>query len=217
MLYLFSRLRSPAHSSCTSSGAAARKKRGFNLIESAIILAVIGLVIGGIWAASTGFYEDHKVSKTIQDIDVAARNIQNIISISDSANIGNGTGITALVRDSGAFPAGWVKGSSIKNPFGGNVSLSNYYGATYNNFNIQLFGIPRSACIKLIVKISSVRDMAETQKVRGAWTRIQANVTFPPSSDFSTFPISTSSADTACHQEEDNSIYIYYGYNRINH
>lgn len=42
-----------------------RKLRGFNLIEAAIVLAVVGFVIGGIWYAAAAVNENMKINKAI--------------------------------------------------------------------------------------------------------------------------------------------------------
>ena len=52
-----------------------RLKRGFSLVEAAIVLGVIGLVIGGIWYSAAKFYEDYKVNKTVEGIFSTARNM----------------------------------------------------------------------------------------------------------------------------------------------
>ena len=53
----------------SNSKAIAHKTRmGFNLIEAAIVLAVVGGVIGGIWYSAAKFYEDYKVGKTEERI-----------------------------------------------------------------------------------------------------------------------------------------------------
>lgn len=42
-----------------------KKKKGFSLIESAIVLAVVGLVIGGIWVAAASVIETRKANQTV--------------------------------------------------------------------------------------------------------------------------------------------------------
>lgn len=79
MLYPFF----PALSPCSpaSGGPALRRKRGFNLIESAVVLGVVGLVIGGIWVASSAMIENHKVNKTVADIQLIVKSTQSLFII----------------------------------------------------------------------------------------------------------------------------------------
>ena len=44
----------------------ADQSEGFSLIESTIVLGIVGLVLGGIWLAAATVSENHKVSKTIE-------------------------------------------------------------------------------------------------------------------------------------------------------
>lgn len=53
-------------------------KRGFNLIEIAIVLAVIGLVIGGIYVAAAAVTERQRQSKTITQMMTIVTNMRSI-------------------------------------------------------------------------------------------------------------------------------------------
>jgi len=52
--------------------------RGFNLVEAAIVLGVVGLVIGGIWAAAAQLNYQHKLSLSkagvLYYVDLTAKN-----------------------------------------------------------------------------------------------------------------------------------------------
>ncbi len=45
-----------------------RRRRGFNLIEAAIVLGVVGLVIGGIWVAAAEVSERMRIQRTIEQL-----------------------------------------------------------------------------------------------------------------------------------------------------
>jgi type II secretory pathway pseudopilin PulG len=214
MLYPFSRLYRPARSPASGDPALDRK-RGFNLIESAIVLGVVGLVIGGIWVAASAVNEEWKVSKTTEDIAVIVRKIQNLISFADAAAIGNEVNITATIRDAGIFPSDWVVGSSVKNDFRGAVTIISYVSPP--RFNFYLYGIPRSACVKIVVKVTSAganTGAASTTYFRGnslGFMYVNSAGTWSTS----TFPVSVAAATVACNQET-NLIMLTFGYTRIN-
>jgi hypothetical protein len=42
--------------------------RGFNLIEAAIVLGLVGLVVGGIWSAASNYLENQRVQRYAADI-----------------------------------------------------------------------------------------------------------------------------------------------------
>jgi len=53
--------RTHTHSVCHPS---ASQRRGFNLVEAAIVLGVVGLVIGGIWTAASSVAHNQKVNES---------------------------------------------------------------------------------------------------------------------------------------------------------
>ncbi len=65
----------------SSSVAVARKTRmGFNLIEAAIVLAVVGLVIGGIWVAAASLAQRRFEQQFMEGLLVLATNAQKYLS-----------------------------------------------------------------------------------------------------------------------------------------
>lgn len=54
------------------------RKEGFSLIESAIVLAVVGLVIGGIWVAAASVIETRKVNQTVSGLFVIMNRVSNL-------------------------------------------------------------------------------------------------------------------------------------------
>lgn len=192
------------------------QKRGFSLIEAAFVLAVVGAVIGGIWVSAAKFYEDYKVNKTVSDMALIVKNIQNLISFRDALAIdgGNIVPITYTLMNAGVFPKDWIDGATVKDPFGEHTTIRSYYG---NFFMIQFPKVSRSACIKLVVRISSIGAIAGRLDNMG-WSRSSLSniqVNYP---DFGTgvFPISTAQAETACTSSTNNNVYFYYGYTRTN-
>lgn len=53
---------------------------GFSLIEAAIVLGVVGLVIGGIWVAAAAVSENHKQTRALQQIAYFTAQIGKIYS-----------------------------------------------------------------------------------------------------------------------------------------
>ena len=47
-------------------------KRGFSLIEAAIVLAVVGGVIGGIWVSADNVRENYKINQLTDGLILAA-------------------------------------------------------------------------------------------------------------------------------------------------
>jgi len=190
-------------------------RRGFSLVEAAIVLGVVGLVIGGIWVAAANMHESYKVNKTVADLSLIVKNVQGLISERDALAIGNVVEITSMLIASNTFPKDWVNGNSIKSPFGGMVTSFNYSGAPNPSFfSIRFFSLPKHICIKLVVEVSSMAANTDGKSFnRPSLGEIQVNY---PTWYTGTFPVDTAQAETFCTSATNNSVYLYYGYTRIN-
>ncbi len=102
--------------------------RGFNLVEAAIVLGVIGLVIGGIWVAASSVQSSMRVNQLTTDITTIRARTDQIISVPQYAGVS-----TTLVDVDGSggpglnmaiFPDTWIQGNYAINPFGGRTSMS---------------------------------------------------------------------------------------------
>lgn len=196
----------------TASTAQRRSKwqRGYNLIEAAIVLGVVVVVLGGIWTAAASYNETYKVNKTVEGFLTIVRNIQHLISIRDSQSLGYAQNISFMLVDAALAPKDWIENSSIKNAFGGDVYLSTYDSS--KSFNIAITGIPRSACVSLLVKLST-SELTSAKRLN--LIRIQVN--YPSYTlNTTTFPITLDQANLACTQKTNNRIYAYFPYTRIN-
>lgn len=127
------------------------QKKGFNLIEAAIVLAVVGGVIGGIWGVASKIREDWQVQKVASDINLAVSNLRDIFK-----------GLPV--------PSGWNNFYHIKlTPDSVRIANAGYWpmlpwksGTTYNSVIVDTTGnddVPfsfiigynkKSICIKLV-------------------------------------------------------------------
>lgn len=220
MLYPFSRLLCPAQSPA-SCGPALRRKGGFNLIESAIVLGVVGLVIGGIWVAAATMYENYKVNKTVEDLLLIVRNIQSLISKADSIAMGDRS-ISVAIMDADGFPKDWIRGGQIRHPFGGVAYAGNEVpSASKGLFRVGLMTVPPSACVKLITKLTAISAMAGNANA-GGWNAGMESRTdlarvriADPLWATDNFPVSPEMAREKCGQMTSD-ITFYYDYTRIN-
>lgn len=79
--------------------------RGFSLIEAAIVLGIVGLVIGGIWVAASAVQTQIRLAR-MQEFVINVHSKLNSFSKTMSANFGAQLGITSLVRD--VLPPGYT-------------------------------------------------------------------------------------------------------------
>lgn len=139
----------------TDSSSQQNKRQGFSLVESAIVLAVVGLVIGGIWVASAKFYEDYKVNKTVEGIFTIAHNVQNLVSFRDAAAIGSKF-INSTIIAANAAPINWIQGNTIQSPLGSDISVANGTNGIKYYFWVGARKLTIIQCTKLILAASSI-------------------------------------------------------------
>jgi hypothetical protein len=193
-----------------------KKKRGFSLIEIAIYLGVVALVIGGIWSASASFYENYKVSKTLEGNLEISRNLQRLISNADARAMPSWDDLTPFALDSNSFPTDWVNGTKVTHPFGGNVEIRNVEDAGFKKFNIFLFGIGKSACIKLVRQASNIASM--TSNLGSSYNNLGLRTlkVMNTNTYFSNFPVSLDAAKAACNDASSIELRFGFNYTRIN-
>ena len=146
MLYPFSRLFSPARSPASGSPAA-RKKRGFNLIEAAVVLGVVGLVIGGIWVAANAVSNRTKYNKLRTEIMQIYRAVNNLYGNMEDSN-----DITSLVIDAGLASSDMIDGATLKDPWGNQIIIEFERQRATNSyyFGILITGNSPSECIDIV-------------------------------------------------------------------
>lgn len=131
------------------------KNQGFNLIEAAIVLGIIGLVIGGIWIAASEAGQSRKINKTIEGLVTTVKNVQQLISARDAETIGYSISITNTLNAAKAFPANWIMSStSVQSEYGG-IGVTNYI--TPSRFDFTMRGFPAPDCITLIVRLTNIQ------------------------------------------------------------
>lgn len=132
------------HNPRSSSAAIARiTRRGFSLIEAAIVLGVVGLVIGGIWVAAANVRNAWTANKIVEDVLVTVKNIQNALSANDIMNLPNGADLGPYLIKMSLVPPNWHSPASSRpiNPYFTDAFVSVYKTmnlATYNSSNPTL-------------------------------------------------------------------------------
>ena len=67
----------PADAALSHVSPATSKLRGLSLIEAAIVLGVVGIVIGGIWVAASAAQQTYRANKISEDMVYIRENIQS--------------------------------------------------------------------------------------------------------------------------------------------
>lgn len=114
-----------------------------SLLETLGTLLIALIIIGGAALGLNAAFSHFKLSDMEQGIVTMRMQIQHMYSgSSDYSGLDN-----ALAIKAGVVPKQFVKGSAIKNPFGGDVVLSP--SPDNSAFSIQLTNVPQDQCTKL--------------------------------------------------------------------
>ncbi len=144
-----------------------RKKRGFNLVEAAIVLGVVGLVIGGIWVAAASVQSNLRKSDASKGLIQIVQNVRNLFYGQSPSATGDIT--TALVR-ANSFPGDFIRGTTAVNPWNGAVAVS-IAGAAADQLDVSFTAMPRDACIELTSRNTNISNgVGLTQIVIGGTT-----------------------------------------------
>jgi len=132
-----------------------RRKKGFSLIEAAIVLGIVGLVIGGIWVAASAVQTNLRESTASQGILQIVQNVRNLYYGQTVGATTTGTGLEATLVAAGVFPGDMLQGSTPKNPWNGTLQV-NISDTTNGYFQVYFPTIPQGSCIELISQNTNI-------------------------------------------------------------
>lgn len=178
-----------------NSAKAALKQRGFTLTEIAIVLGIIGLILGAIWVAAASVYSNMRVSKAQGQILTIVQNIRSLYATSTLTNETAFAEMTATVRAAGVFPSDMLSGTATQSPWATAVQVYNETRTVAGDaFSIVYNDIPTAACISLVTSLSgNGRDpgLFHVGYAAGASTAALSATTLPVSAG-------TAAGNTAC-------------------
>lgn len=133
---------------------ARQSTRGFTLTEIAIVLGIVGLILGAIWVAAAAVYSNLRTSKATTQLLQITQNIRALYAT--SSNTGAGTAdMTQNLISAGVFPNDTVSGTpptaTVTNAFGGSIFVSSGQAAVAGDaFAIMFNGLSQSSCISML-------------------------------------------------------------------
>lgn len=161
---------------------------GFNLIEAALVLGVVGLIIGGIFAAWGTVSSQQRVRKAAEMTTTIVAQIRSAYASRttfDATDVANaGQVFTNALIAANLIPADLVVSGYVKNPWNGNILVS----PDASGMNIVFDNINLADCKKLT---SNVLGSGRTQGL----TKVAGNAV-TASSTFSSLPASVCSGNT---------------------
>jgi major structural subunit of bundle-forming pilus len=128
-------------------------RRGFNLIEAAIVLGVIGLVIGGIWVAAAAVQANLRKSDASKGLIQIIQNTRNLYYGQSPTGTTDVTVTTELIN-ARAIPGDFISGTTARNPFNGAVTV--VIDPANAEIDVSYAAVPRDACIDLTSKNTNI-------------------------------------------------------------
>lgn len=128
-------------------------QKGFNLIEAAIVLGIVGLIVGGIWAAASSAYNNMRLQSATSQVLVIAQNARNMFANnpSDTEALTNAASINL-----GLVPTNMVVNVSganvVRSPWGSPVDVTRSAGDRF--ITIVYNDLPQASCTGLLTRLA---------------------------------------------------------------
>lgn len=153
----------------SSEAVAPRNRKGFSLVEAAIVLGVVGLVIGGIWVAAATIRENRKIDDAVSGVHVISENIRHLYKGLPPNSAGED--LSGQVGwDMGVFKGAngfTFNGTTVEDPFGNRVVAGFTPAATGSLINAGFVALGKdSRCIKITARVTAAfRDTSQLAMV----------------------------------------------------
>lgn len=135
----------------TLSQRSGQSRKGFTLTEAAIVLGIVGLILGAIWVAAAAVYNNLRVNRTNQQL---LQIVQTVRSMHATQQTIDTAASTQAWIDAGVFPGDVLNA-------GKTATINQWNGAllvggigTGDSFQILFTNVPRAACVDMLVKNS---------------------------------------------------------------
>lgn len=150
-----------------AQASAKRQNKGFTLTEIAIVLGIMGLILGAIWVAASGVYANQRVNSANTAVMQIAQGVRALYATSSNmGNVAVSNQTNALIT-ANAVPRNLVSGSGatafLAGPLPGGFTAIEANGDG-NGFVIVMSGASRSVCITLLTAVGGTsRDPGLTE------------------------------------------------------
>jgi prepilin-type N-terminal cleavage/methylation domain-containing protein len=145
-------------------------KRGFSLTELAIVLGVMGLILGALWAAASSVYSNNRASKAESEVLTVAQAIRAMYATYSSVDVNadmpagfgastvghaNATYLAAGVFPSDMLNAAPAAATAAQDPWAGGVAVVSTEVAVANDsFAVEFDKVSQDSCIKILMSIA---------------------------------------------------------------
>ncbi len=135
------------------------ERRGFTLTEIAIVLGIVGLILGAIWIAAAAVYQNLRLSHANAEVLQIAQGVRTLYATVNIIPGGVVQDITDAVVCAKAAPpelfnapCGTAGGATLFDQWSGGATAI-YVPASGDSFTIEMTNVPQSACIDLLMTV----------------------------------------------------------------
>ena len=156
-------------------------QKGFNLIEAAIVLGIVGLVVGGIWVAATSVYANLRSKSATDQLLAIAQGVRALYAT--SANMANtAADVTALMAQANVLPGDVLTtarsaatSANTVNPWNGLVGVVGNAAANATSFAVIYSNVPSAACVDFVLRnVGTSHDTGMSNVYYGATGAVNA-------------------------------------------
>ena len=133
-------------------------QRAFSLIEAAIVLGVVGLVIGGIWVGASVVNENIKITQAVNGMGILVDEYRQKFSGFHQSDFGTGD-IPINAQFFSQAPDGYtITGNRLYDPWGNEVYKSTYTQNGWSDVQVQFafYEQSHSRCMQMMVRTSKL-------------------------------------------------------------
>lgn len=168
------------------TGVNQKWQQGFNLIEAAIVLGMVGLVVGGIWIAAAAVKEKRNLvtaEEAVLQINDAVVSLFRNLPWPYSVY----TGMNDVLIASGKMNSALVCGAAcMKDPWGGDLEVNAYS----TEWVVYFRSISPSTCVNLVTRLSAQAPTSGPTALNYIYVE--------PTGSLASFPVSPSTAQANC-------------------
>lgn len=137
-----------------------RCKRGFSMVEMAIVLGVVGLVMGGVWTLAVKVQQTARVKQAVEQVITINKNIRNYYQTQACIPNGDQTATLTTVPGQPIFPREMLSGGGVVDLWNGGVQVLGANAGCDYVFRLSYLALPAETCAELVPKLTASGEAA---------------------------------------------------------
>lgn len=127
------------------------------MVEMAIVLGVVGLVMGGVWTLAVKVQQTARVKQAVEQVIALNKNIRNYYQTQACIPNGNQTA-TLLGLGQPIFPREMLSGGGVVDLWNGGVQVLGANAGCDYVFRLSYLALPAETCAELVPKLTAAGE-----------------------------------------------------------